>query len=358
MRRGRNCQDQKRRLRKALTGLMVATALPFLAQAQDVIVFQNGDRLTGRIERLERGKLSFDSPIIDQSVQVDWDQIDRVESQRFFQFHTKAGERLLGRILEMSHEPAGDEIVILEGTSRRTFAHDEIVMVSQTVRGVGGLLTAQTGAGFSLAKANNQKQFSADASLSYETTGYLVSATLNSIFSTQQETTNTNRHNLRLGFVKNLSGRWGAGAIGDFLTSEEQKLDLRTVLGGGPTYTLIRSDDVILGTIGGAVWNNERFDPEAGLDSVNNEIEGLAGLDFSLFRFRQVGLESTVLVFPSLTTGGRVRMDWTSTLRLRILPKHKLWWNLNATINLDSEPPSLTPGSDYVTSTSISWEFP
>jgi hypothetical protein len=69
-------------------------------------------------------------------VQVDWDQIDRVESQRFFQFHTKAGERLLGRILEMSHEPAGDEIVILEGTSRRTFAHDEIVMVSQTVRGV------------------------------------------------------------------------------------------------------------------------------------------------------------------------------------------------------------------------------
>ena len=358
MNRCRNFPNQKRRVRRALTGLMVATALPFLAQAQDTLIFTNGDRLTGKIERLERGKLSFDSPIIDQSVQVDWNQIERVESQRLFQFHTKAGERLLGRILEMSHETAGDEIVILQGTSRRTFTHDEIVMASQTVRGVGGLLTTRTGAGFSLAKSNNQKQFSAEASLSYETTGYLISADLNSIFSTQQEATNTNRHNLRLGFVKNLSGHWGAGAISDFLTSEEQKLDLRTVLGGGPTYTLIRSDNVILGTIGGAVWNNERFDSEAGLDSVNNEIEGLAGLDFSLFRFRQVGLDSTVLVFPSLTTGGRVRMDWTSNLRLRIIPSHKLWWNLNATINLDSDPPSLAPGSDYVTSTSITWEFP
>ena len=210
MDRYRNRQNQKRRIRRALTGLMVATALTFLAQAQDVIIFTNGDRLTGKIERLERGKLSFDSPIIDQSVQVDWNQIERVESQRLFQFHTAAGERLLGRIVEMSHETAGDEIVILEGTSRRTFAHDEIVMASQTVRGVGGLLTAQTGAGFSLAKANNQKQFSADASLSYETPGYLVSATLNSNFSTQRETTNTNRHNLRLGFIKNLSGHWGS----------------------------------------------------------------------------------------------------------------------------------------------------
>ena len=358
MNRCRNFPNQKPWVRRALTGLMVATALPFLAQAQDTLIFTNGDRLTGKIERLERGKLSFDSPISDQSVQVDWNQIERVESQRLFQFHTKAGERLLGRIVEMSHETAGDEIVILQGTSRRTFTHDEIVMASQTVRGVGGLLTTRTGAGFSLAKSNNQKQFSAEASLSYETTGYLISADLNSIFITQQEATNTNRHNLRLGFVKNLSGHWGAGAISDFLTSEEQKLDLRTVLGGGPTYTLIRSDNVILGTIGGAVWNNERFDSEAGLDSVNNEIEGLAGLDFSLFRFRQVGLDSTVLVFPSLTTGGRVRMDWTSTLRLRIIPSHKLWWNLNATINLDSDPPSLAPGSDYVTSTSITWEFP
>ncbi len=259
--------------------------------------------------------------------------------------------------MKADREVAKDDVLIIEGTSTRTISRDDIVMVTETVKGLGGLLKVRSGAGFSLAKANNQKQFSAEASVNYETPSFFVSADLNSIFSTQRETTNTNRHNLRFGFVKNLSGKWGAGVINDFLTSEEQKLDLRTVLGGGPTYSIIRNNDIILATIGGVVWNNERFDSESGFAPVNNDVEGLAGLDFSWSGFRQFGLDSKLLVFPSLSSGGRVRLDWMSSLRLRVIPKHKLWWNLNATVNLDNDPPSSAPGNDYVTSTSISWNF-
>ena len=77
------------------------------------------------------------------------------------------------------------------------------------------------------------------------------------------------------------------------------------------------------------------------------EIEGLAGAEFSFFQFRQWNLESTLLVFPSISSAGRVRMDWRTNLRFRLIRGKKIWWNLNGTINLDNDPPSTAPGSDY-----------
>jgi hypothetical protein len=64
------------------------------------------------------------------------------------------------------------------------------------------------------------------------------------------------------------------------------------------------------------------------------------------------------MVFPSLTVRGRVRLDWRSNLRLRLIKGRNFWWNFSHTLNLDSKPPSEASGTDYVTTTSLSWSFP
>jgi hypothetical protein len=68
------------------------------AKGQDVVVFKNGDRLSGTIKYLDHGQLIFSSPLIDGDAKLNWRQIARVESERVFQLQTIAGERFLGRI--------------------------------------------------------------------------------------------------------------------------------------------------------------------------------------------------------------------------------------------------------------------
>ena len=90
-------------------GLLGLLAAPVLAQ--DTLTFDNGDVLTGRIKRLERGELTLDIPIADGDVYADWRRVVLVESQRVFQFQTTEGERFLGRIQRETDPEAGTLVV-------------------------------------------------------------------------------------------------------------------------------------------------------------------------------------------------------------------------------------------------------
>jgi len=338
---------------------LAALSLPAALRAQDVIHFQNGDRLTVTIKRLERGEVVFESPVFDGDASIDWRRVARIESERTFQFQTSAGERFLGRIEnETSPEVGEDEVRIVSPQGERRLRQDEIVLATQTVKGLSGLLEMNVGAGVTLSKSNSQKQFNADGGVSYQTPRYQTKVAVSSLFSTQQAASSTNRQELDFGLSRKLSRSWSTSLITNLLTSEEQQLDLRIVLGGGPTRTFLNNNRVILFATGGAVWNSERYSPDSGNVPVNNQLEGLAAVSFNYFQFRQWTVESTFRLFPSITTGGRIRADWRTNLRVRVRKGKPLWWNFNQTINLDNRPPGDTPGTDYVTSSSVSWSFP
>ena len=211
--------------------------------------------------------------------------------------------------------------------------------------------------GVNLAKSNDQKQFNVSSRLAYETPGYSVAGELNSLFSTQRESDDTSRHSVTARFGKNIGRRWGIGLLNSYLRNAEQDLDLRTVVGGGPAMNFVRNQQFDMTAIGGVVWNNERLDPEAGKE-VNNELEGLGGIEFSFFQFKQWELTSAAFVFPSFTTSGRVRSSISANLRVRLIRGKSFWFKLSQTLDLDSQPPADTQGTDYVTTTSISYDFP
>ena len=325
------------------------------ALAQDVVIFRNGDRLSGKIQRMEQGKVVFDAPALDGVTRIDWNRIVRIESERLFQFQTQAGENFMGRISPEA-EMKGTFTVDTEGRTRE-IKQDDIVFVTQTVEGIGGLLEATAGAGFTLTRSNNQQQTNAEAKVRYESTSYVLSGSVSSLFTSQKNADDTSRHAVNIGFRKKLQGRWGLGGLNNYLTSTQQKLLLRVTLGGGPAYDLIRNNRMILRVLGGAVWNNERYNPEFGAES-GNEIEALGGAEFAFFQFRQWDLDTGIHVFPSVSVAGRVRADWRTTFRVRLIRGRKLWWNISGTLNLDNKPPALAPGNDYYATTSISYAFP
>ena len=78
----------------AVVGLL--SAVPALAQ--DTLTFDNGNILSGRIKRFERGEVTLDIPFADGDIYADWNRVVLIDSQRVFQFETSEGRRFLGRI--------------------------------------------------------------------------------------------------------------------------------------------------------------------------------------------------------------------------------------------------------------------
>jgi hypothetical protein len=324
--------------------------------AQDTLTFDNGNILTGRIKRLEQGEVTLDIPFADGDIYADWSRIVLIDSQRVFQFQTSEGQRFLGRILPET-DPESGTLVVEYGGITETYQRDDIVLVVETIGQLTGLLEIGVGAGLTLAKANDQRQFNADVNVSYETTAYNISAAINSIFSQQREAEDTNRQSADIRLTKNLGSRWGLTAINTYLRNNEQSLDLRTVVGGGPGDALVQSSQLQLSLFGGLAWNNEQYAPDAE-QQTSDSIEALAGFNLSYHRFKQWELDTVYLLYPSLTESGRVRQSFSARLRLRLIRGKPFWWNVSQSLDLDNQPPEGTPGTDYLTTTSLSWTFP
>jgi len=73
--------------RSAPLGFMLFTAMLLIGKPadakrkDDTVVMKNGDRFTGEIKRLDHGILYFKSSYMLESVQLDWAQVDKLESK-------------------------------------------------------------------------------------------------------------------------------------------------------------------------------------------------------------------------------------------------------------------------------------
>ena len=79
------------------------------------------------------------------------------------------------------------------------------------------------------------------------------------------------------------------------------------------------------------------------------------GLGFSHFQFKVFDLNTRLIVYPSLTTRGRVRVGSESNIRWEFVKD--LYWNLRIYENFDSHPPITAPKNDFGVTTSLGWKF-
>src|SRR3954471_15617077 len=79
------------------------------AKSIDVIVMQNGERLSGEIKKIEHGLLYIETPYISgEQVAVDWLQVETIESQRSYRVELDTGKRLIGGI-RLEPSPGSDK---------------------------------------------------------------------------------------------------------------------------------------------------------------------------------------------------------------------------------------------------------
>ena len=341
-------------------GLFCCLALPFVPHLHgrdktDVIIFKNGDRITCEIKGLSRGQLNIKTDYAMGTIAINWEKIERIETDYHFQVETEDGRRLTGKLQKESTAP-GSPVVITRDSETTQVPQSEVVLMRPIGSSFLRRLDGSISYGFTFARDNTQVTSSLSSSVKYDTTGYALQVLTNSQFSDQADGTSSNRQNTSLVYKKYLRRKkfYGAGYL-DFLKSNQQQLDLRTTIGAGLGRSWIKSNRTIFATSLGLVGTRERFSPDSGSPPQSTNLEGLVALEFSTFRFDSTEFTTTFVLFPSLSRAGRIRANLDSMLKLDLIGD--LYWNVTFYQNFDSAPPANTPKNDFGVTTGVGWSF-
>lgn len=331
-----------------------ATALSGKDKNEDVVIFRNGDRLTGEIKSMKGGVVRFEHAGIAQAVEIDWSAIGKVITKRLYIVTLSDGTRLTGQIAIPSED--SDQLVITGPRESRSVKEAQVVELQTTKPGFWRKLKGGVDLGFSFAQGNSQVTNNAHAQLSYPTPRFSIATSYDTQVSTQSSGAETSRNEITLDYQRYFRRNWIFTLLGDWLQSSQQQLDLRTTLGTGMGRYLIRTNRTTLAVLGGAVMNRETFSPGSGVPtSGDTQAEGLVGVSYTTFRFLKGEFRNSLNVFPSMTEAGRYRLSLNSDFLLT--PTRKLYWRIGLYENYDSAPPVDTRKNDFGTTVSFGWKW-
>lgn len=325
----------------------------------DVVIMKNGDRITCEIKRLENGVLYIIPPYALDTYGVDWNQVERVESEQAYRVTLTNGVRQTGTLERTPATKDGpDDVKISTKDSSVEVPADQIALIRQVEEGFWNQQTGSINAGYDFTQGNNSSQLTISGETNYRQDDYGFHVDGSAVFNSQSSartaryTTNVT-YNRYLRRAKN--SNWYAGTIANFLKSDQQELDLRFSVGEGLGKDLKRTNRTYLSVIGGAVFTTERYFPGSGFDPNIQNAEAVAGLTFSTYRFKYTEVTNQTYFYPSLTDAGRFRVSTSQYFKFRLA--RNLDWIFSVYENFDSKPPTNAPRNDAGVSTSLGWTF-
>ncbi len=327
-----------------LASLVLAWQVP--AVRADVVVLANGDRLTGQAEGLKDGKLSFKTGYAG-SIQINWKEVTRLNTEGNFEVEAETGRRYRGRL----EQREANLDVIYEDTSTAMPPASVVAMIPMSDGEPPGFWKILNGAidlGYSLSRGNSDlNQSSVGIQGNYRRETYELQGSASSLFSKQDDSEPTSRQTLDLRYDRFLSPQAFAFALNGFERNDRQQLNLRSRLGGGFGWKLVKTRQSEFSVLGGFTFINERFrDADSGtMLPRKSSGEALGGVELQTTRFRGTRLSTKLSFLPNLVAGGRYRVEYDTNVRV---PLYKsMTWSVKLFDRLDSEPPLNVERNDY-----------
>lgn len=323
--------------------IWVLLCSPFAGPAvADTVVLVNGDRVSGRVQRLEEGKLVMRSDLMG-TVRLDWSDVQAFQSDSEFSILTGNGTRFEGLL-----NREGSETVVTGVDDRTTVVQSP--NVARLVRGArgagaGSLIEAVDGAadiGYSVARGNqNQMQSSLGARAVYASARYKFLGRLDSLFARQEGARSQSRHALNARIDRIVNSRLFTYGLSAFERNERRRLNLRSRLGGGAGWRLRDSRATELSLIGGLAYVHERYKR-----AENRETgEGFFGVEWDTRLIRGIRLSLNLTAHPDLFDRSNVRAEFDSTLRVPIAGRFT--YSLRVFDRFHSRPVESVERNDY-----------
>jgi len=347
-------------LRAMVLSFALLLSLPLFAREKtDVLVMKNGDRLTGEIKGLDQGVLyvSFDYILGTSSVQ--WSKVAHLESKQLFIVKTADGSVYTGTLSTAETEDLRPvKIEVTDSAQKQTvIPRTEIVKMGETSDKFWERFNGAINSGIIYSKGNDNTQYSLGAEVDYLRERWSGDASLNSTLSASSGASSAaTRNQLNLEGMHLLPWKnYFYAGIGSFLQSSEQDIRLQSNLGAGIGRYLKNTNHASIAVIAGLAWQSTNYKQTVLAVPTQNVAAALIAAQVKLFRFNKTNLSVTATAFPALSEPGRIYFNTNATYYIKITSD--LSWNVSFYGNWDNQPPANFSGSDYGTSSGLSYTF-
>ena len=339
------------------TALFALLAIVGTAEARkrdktDVVVMDNGDRVTCAIIGLEYGLLKADTYAFG-TIDIKWEQVATVESPFVFDVEVLGAVHHYGTLAPSED---GKHVVIAGEGSTLQLDRAKITRISEIDSEFWQRIHGSFSVGFDFTKSSDIGTNSVSLDANYRAETFVMNLDLSMQQTKSPDTGTTDRDKLSFAYQWLRPNRNFWVGLGALERNEELGIDTRLELGGGFGRYLKQTSVSEFSAVGGLVLTQEWV---TGAENSQQSIEGVLGATWHVFRLvgKTTSLMTQALLYPSFTESGRYRGQFDVTLRKELITDFYL--DINAYYDYDNQPPDQdkTATSDYGWTTSLSYAF-
>lgn len=312
----------------------------------DQIILKNGDRVSGKIVKNENGKITIKTAFTG-IITVSTDNIEKIlEDEKEVKIINVKAE----------NQPLTEEDKTENKTEAETKTEPVSVPSNPQSAGFTSGWDGAANIGFSFTSGNSKTStFTAGVRAEKSGANDKWTTYLNSLWNRNRIAgVNVNTSNAIWGglrYDRNITKKlFGFGAF-DFERDKPQRLNFRSVVGGGLGYHAIKNDQTELDFFGGAAWNRTWFDGAPN----TNSIEVLAGNSLKHKFNDRVKFQQGFTFYPNLTNRGQYRFVFDSTLSADVTKR--IGWFVTIADRYNSAPLAFVEKNDFLFATGLKWSF-
>ncbi len=307
----------------------------------DQIDLKSGDKITGKISKLDSGEVTIQTDFADE-IAVKWDKIAKLTSDTPLYLPSPNEKTLIVNTIERTD---GD-VMVSGPTTPETHiaAADVTVFRSEDEQKAHehslhpGLLEQWEGGvnfGLALARGNSDTtNIQSGLNLARTTLTDKVILYLTSVYATDGilNTTTSNAVNAGARYDHNLTKRLFAYASADFSYDELQGLNLGSIVGGGLGIHVIDRPDTTLDVMGGLSWTRQAY-----IGGVTKSFPSAQiGETFTKQLFKNTLFKQRGFFYPSLTNSSQYNAALDASLTTRVYKR--INWQLTFSDRYTSYP--------------------
>ena len=245
------------------------------------------------------------------------------------------------------------EIAVAETSGKAVIESSHVVEMEVTSAKFFRRFNGNINTGVIYSKGNESTQYSLGSQIAYPRERWAAGASLNSSLSASTGATASTRNQLDLDVYRLMRwNNWFYAGLGGILQSSEQGIVHQTTFGGGVGRYLKNSNVARISVLAGFSGQNTAYQQHI---VSQNLASGVVAADLEFFRFDKTNGSVTAVLMPGISDPSRVKFNLNATYYIKLTGK--LSWNISVYDNWDSQPPPGLSGSDYGSSSGLSWTF-
>ena len=320
------------------------------AQRTDVVTLANGDRITGEILRLDRGRLEFKTDDAG-TLYLEWENLATLVTTRLVDLETREGVRYFGSLA-----PAAARAVrVARPEGDIAMPMGDVTSITPIGRSFWRKLDGSVDTGFNYTQSSGIGTLTFNSNTVYRRAAFQARVAASVTVTRSEEDSNRDdRATLDLSYLRYPWKRWILLGVGRFETNESLGVVLRSQAAAAVGPRLVNSNRAQLSVAAGLAVNDEQG---VDVDATQN-LEAIVVFQTSYFTYDRpsTNLDIGLQYYPSLSNPGRHRVQLDTSVKRELLKD--LFVALTLYNSYDNRPPNATADrNDVGVVASIGWTY-